>query len=168
MKATPAYILRNCALWLNNDLKVGQASEMTIPPMKAKTAEMRNAGMVTDREARMGYTRENASFKETAFDPHTIGTIAGLSDDDTLMITGALVDEDGTTTNATCYMRGFVKGFDPGAWKAGEVAEIDVEFAWNYLKLEVGGALLIEADDFTDPFEPSTNRGDVRAALLLN
>jgi P2 family phage contractile tail tube protein len=167
MKSTPALIMRQCALWLNGDLKIGQASEMTIPPFKMKTEKMRNAGMVTERNVRMGYERENATFKSTAFDPQAIGALNGLSDDDTMMITGALVDEDGTVTNATCYMRGFVEGSDFGNWKPGDVAEVDFDFHWTYLKLEVGDQELIEADDFNFAINGVSQTGDINSALLI-
>lgn len=167
MKSTPAYILRNCALWLNTDVKVGQISEMTIPPFKMKVEGMRNAGMATERNVRLGYERENATFKSTAFDPQAISALNGLSDDDTLMITGALVDEDGTVTNATCYMRGFVESYDPGTWKPGDMAPVDFEFHWTYLKLEVGGDEIIEADDFDFSIAGVSQTGGIKSALLL-
>lgn len=169
MKSTPAYILRNCAMFLNGDVKVGQTSELTLPPIKVKTEGFRNAGMVMEREARMGYERENAGFKMTALDPATVGAINGMvGTEDTVMFTGALVDEDGTVNNATCYMRGFLKDVDFGQWKAGAMAETDYKFVWEYLKIEIGGASVIEADDFDVTIGGVSQTGDIRAALLLN
>lgn len=169
MKSTPAFLLRDCAMWLNEDVKVGQASEMTIPPFKVKTEKIRNAGMVMEREIRQGYERENAKFKMTALDPATVAAINGMQGTtDTLMITGALVDEDGTTTNATCYLRGFLKEADFGSWKPGDKAETDYTFVWEYLKLEIGGAEMIEADDFNVTVGGQSQTADIRAALLLN
>ncbi len=169
MKSTPAFILRNAAMWLNEDVKVGQVAEMTVPPFKVKTDTLRNGGMVMEREVRMGYERENAKFKMTALDPAAINAINGMpGSDDTLMITGALVDEDGTVNNATCYLRGFLKGADFGNWKPGEKAETDYEFAWEYLKLEIGDSVLIEADDFDVTIGGVSQTGDIRSALLLN
>ncbi|NIZ11093.1 phage major tail tube protein [Pseudooceanicola sp. HF7] len=168
MKSTPAYILRNAAMWLNEDVKVGQVSEMTVPPFRVKTETMRNAGMVMEREVPMGYERENAKFKMTALDPATVATINGMpGTNGTLMITGALVDEDGAVSNATVYMRGFLKEVDFGSWASGEKAETDYAFVWEYLKLEIGGATLIEADDFDVSINGTSQTGDIRAALLL-
>lgn len=168
MKSTPAYILRNCALWLNEDVKVGQVSEITIPPFKVKTEKMRNAGMVMEREIAMGYERENAKFKMTALDPATVAAINGMpGTDDTLMITGALVDEDGTTNNVTCYLRGFLKEADFGSWKPGDEASTDYTFAWEYLKLEIAGDEIIVADDFDVTLGGVSQTGDIKSALLL-
>jgi P2 family phage contractile tail tube protein len=168
MKSTPAFMLRDCAMWLNTDIKVGQASELTLPPFKVKTDKIRNAGMVMEREVRQGYERENAKFKMTALDPATVGAINGMQGtEDTLMFTGALVDEDGTVSNATCYMRGFLKDVDFGTWKPGDKAETDYTFVWDYLKLEVAGSQMIEADDFNVSIGGVSQTGDIRAALLL-
>lgn len=168
MKTTAAYILRNATMWLKDDAKAGQVSEMTIPPFKVKTEKMRNAGMSMEREVPMGYERENAKFKMTALDPATVAAINGMpGTSDTLMITGALADEDGTFHNATCYLRGFLKGADFGNWKPGDKSETDCEFAWEYLKLEIGGTVLIEADDFDVTIGGVSQTGDIRAALLM-
>lgn len=169
MKTTPAYILKNCAMWLNNDVKVGQVSEMTLPPFKVKTEKLRNAGMVMEREVPQGYERENAKFKMTALDPATVAAINGMAGkDDTVMFTGALVDEDGTVTNATCYLRGFLKDVDFGTWKPGDKSETDYSFVWEYMKLEIGGQSMIEADDFEVSIGGVSQTGDISAALLLN
>jgi len=169
MKSTPAYLVKDCALWFNEDVKVGQAAAMTLPPFKAKTEKFRNAGMATDREARYGYERENAKFKELACDPQVIAAINTMpGTTDTLMITGALVDEDGVVTNATTYLRGFLKGIDFAEWKSGEKIEpIDCEFAWDYLKMEIGGNPMIEADDFDVSIAGVSQYADIRSALLL-
>lgn len=168
MKSTPAFIVRNCALWFNEDLKVGQASEMTIPPFKVKTEKMRNAGMVMEREVRMGYERENAKFKMTALDPATVSAINGMQGtEDTLMVTGALVDEDGVVNNATAYLRGMLKEVDFGNWKSGDKAETDYTFAWEYMKLEIAGSEMIEADDYNVTIGGVSQTDDIRAALLI-
>lgn len=169
MKSTPAYLLKDCALWFNEDLKVGNAASMTIPSFKAKTEKFRNAGMATDRETQYGYERENAKFKSLGLDPQIIGGInLRPGAEDTLMITGALVDEDGPVTNATVYMRGFNKGGEFAEWASGKQVEaIDAEFAWNFLKFEIGGTTIIEADDFDVAINGVSQYGDIRSALLL-
>ncbi|MFV0384876.1 phage major tail tube protein [Paracoccus sp. (in: a-proteobacteria)] len=168
MKSTPAYILRNATMWLKEDQKAGQVSEMTVPPFKVKAEKFRNAGMAMEREVPMGYERENAKFKMTALDPATIASINGMpGSTDTLMITGSLADEDGTINNVTCYLRGFLKEADFGSWKPGDKAEADYVFAWEYLKLEIGGSVVIEADDFDVSIGGVSQTGGIRSALML-
>lgn len=169
MKSTPAFLLKDCALWFNQDVKVGQATKMTLPPMKVKTETFRNAGMATERKARYGYVRENAKFSNLGFDPQILrgfNIMPGRNDE--LMITGALVDEDGVVNNATCYMRGFTEELNLAEWASGQkVDAIDSEFAWDYCKLEVAGTVLLEADDFDLAVNGESQYGAIRAALLL-
>ncbi len=169
MKTTPAYLLKDCVLWFDEDVKAGQATGMTIPSFKAKTEEFRNAGMATEREARYGYIRENAKFKQLGLDPQVAGAINTMpGTENTLMCTGALVDEDGTVTNATCYLRGFLKGIEFEEWKSGEkIDAMDCEFAWDYMKLEIGGQVIIEADDFDVSIGGQSQYGAIRQALLI-
>lgn len=168
MKSTPAFIFRNFAMWLNGDVKVGQVSEITLPPLKVKTDKMRNAGMMMEREVSQGYERDNAKFKMPALDPASVAAINAMpGTQDTLMITGALQDEDGTTSNVTCYLRGFIKTVDFGSWKPGDKAETEYEFAWEFMKLEIAGSVMFEADDFDVSIGGVSQTGDIRAALLL-
>lgn len=169
MKSTPAYILRNVALWLKEDVKIGQASEMTIPPIKVKMEKMRNAGMVMERDVPMGYEREPAKFKMPTLDPHSISAINGMpGGDDTLLITGALADEDGTVHSFRCYMRGVVKEVDFGNFKPGEKSETDYTFSWEYLKIEIDGDEIVEADDFDVSIAGDSQTGGLREALGLS
>ena len=168
MKSTPAYILRNCVLWVNNDVKAGQMSEVGIPAFKVKTESVRNAGMVRERQLAMGYETEDVKFKLTGFDPDTIVEVTGKpGSDKPFMVTGALVDEDGVTNNATLYLRGFMKSFAGGTWKPGDKAEAEFEFVWNYFKFQIGQRDLIEADDFDVSIDGVSQTGDIRSALLL-
>lgn len=169
MKNTPAYIMRNCALWVNEDVKVGQASEMGVTLPKEVTDKLRNAGMIKSRTIAMGYELEGNKFKLTAFDPATLRLIAPKTGPDIpIMVTGALVDEDGTVTNATFYGRGRIHSADAGSWKPGDKAELDCEMTLNYAKLEVGGEEIFEIDDFNYTLGGESQTGDIRAALLLS
>ena len=62
MKATPAFILRNCVLWADNDVKAGQTSDIGLNMPKEKTEKIRNGGMVKDRSIAMGYELEDLEF----------------------------------------------------------------------------------------------------------
>ena len=53
MKATPAFILRNCVLWADNDVKAGQTSDIGLNMPKEKTESFRNGGMIKERKAAM-------------------------------------------------------------------------------------------------------------------
>ncbi|QUS57363.1 phage major tail tube protein [Pseudovibrio brasiliensis] len=168
MKETPQYILRNCTIFVDRDSKVGNASEITIPKLTVKTESMRNAGMIKERDVVLGYEKLEMSFKMTAFDPETLklfGLAAGVEKD--FLATGALVDEDGTTHSATCYMRGFLREVDAGGWKPGDKAETDYQVSVHSMKLEIDGASIVEIDDFDVKIGGVSQNDSIRSALQL-
>lgn len=164
----PQFILRNCNIFIDRVSQIGQASEMAIPVPAEKTEEIRNAGMVLPIEVTMGYEKLEASAKFTSFDP-AILSLFGLKigTDKEFMITGALVDEDGTTRPVVAYLTGRIIKQDGGKWKSGDKAETDYSIVAKYYKLEIDGKPILE---FT-PFEVSVNgvsqTDKIRQALLV-
>lgn len=145
----PRFLMRNCTLWADSESKLGQIGDITPPVPQVKVEEMRNAGMVKPREINMGYEKLEFSFKMPGFDPQVL-KLFGLrpGTENPFMITGALVDEDGTDHSAVMTIRGFIKQADAGSWKAGDQAENDYMVSVNYYKLEVDGNEIYEMDDF--------------------
>ncbi|WP_068305275.1 phage major tail tube protein [Pararhodobacter sp. CCB-MM2] len=169
MKSTPAYILRNCALWVDEDIKVGQASEMSISMPKEKSESFRNAGMIKERKVPMGYEQDDLEFSLTAFDPATLKLMTGKPGvEHQFMVTGAHVDEDGTTHSAVYFVRGRLVSPDAGSWKPGDKAELKCSVVQNYAKLEIDGEEIFEIDDFEFSAGGVSQTGDIRAALMLN
>ena len=168
MSELPRYILRNCTIWADRESKVGQASEITLPVPEEKLEEVRNAGMVMPIEVPLGYEKLEMSFKMTAFDPQVL-KLFGLAPgrEKEFMVTGALVDEDGTVHSAVAYIRGRLKKADPGGWKPGDMAETDFEVAIRYYKLEIDGQQVVEMDPFEVSVGGSSQTGAQRAAMLL-
>lgn len=168
MKSTPAYILRNCAFWANEDLKLGQFSQCSISMPKEKTESFRNGGMIKDRKAAMGYEHDDLEFTMSAFDPATLKLLTGKpGTENPFMITGALVDEDGTVHSAKYYMRGRLISADAGSWKPGDPAELKCMVYQSYAKLEIDGEQIFEIDDFNYSVGGVSQTGDINAALLL-
>ena len=168
MKTTPAFILRNCALWADNDAKLGQMSEVSISMPKEKSEGFRNAGMVRERKVPMGYEHDDLEFTLTATDPATIKLMTGKpGDENPFMVTGALVDEDGQTHSAVYTVRGRLVSADAGSWKPGDKTELKCSVVQNYAKLEVDNQPIFEIDDFDFSIAGASQTGDIRAALLL-
>jgi len=168
MKSTPAYILRNCALWADSDVKVGQFSDVSINMPKEKNEGFRNGGMIKERKAGMGYELDDLDFTMTAADPATMKLMTGKpGTEHPFMVTGALVDEDGTTHSAVYYVRGRLTSADAGTWKPGDKAEMKCAVTQNYAKLEIDGEEIFEIDDFEYSVGGVSQTGDIRAALLL-
>lgn len=170
MKSTPSYLLKNCALWANEDVKVGQMSDVTINLPKEKTEGLLNAGMIRERQVGMGVLEhEPLEFTLSAFDPATLKLLtASPGTEVPFMVTGALKDEDGTTHSAVYYMRGRVVSNDPGTWKVGEKAELKCTVVQNYAKLEIDNQPIFEIDDFDYSVGGESQTGGIRDALLLS
>lgn len=168
MNESPRYILRNCTIFVDRVSKVGQASEMEIPVPEEKLEELRNAGMVMPIEVKLGFNKIGLSFKMTAFDPQVLklfGLRIGVITE--FMVTGALVDEDGTTHSAVAYVRGFLSQTKSDTWKPGDMNQTDYMVSARSYKLEVDGNPLIEMDPFEVLIGGISQTSDVRRAMLL-
>lgn len=168
MSNLPRFLLRNCMLWADRESYLGQIGDITPPALQAKMEEMRNAGMIKPREVNLGYEKLEFSFKMPSLDP-AIMKLFGLKPgiESQFMITGALVDEDGTEHSAVMTIRGSLKSADLGSWKPGEVSETDLQCSVNYYKLEIDGDEIIEMDDFDVNNGGASQYGGIREALLL-
>lgn len=164
----PSFLLRDCMLWADRESQLGQIGDITPPVPAAKLEEMRNAGMIKPREVNMGYEKLEFGFKMPGLDPQVL-KLFGLRPgfENPFMITGALVDEDGTEHSAVMTIRGFMKQADPGTWKTGDVASNDYMVSVNYYKLEIDGDPIYEIDDFDIKVGGESQRSGIRNALLL-
>lgn len=99
----------------------GICEEVTLPKIKYKTDEWRGAGMDAPLEIPVGLEKLEATFKfgEQTIEGYLSAGIA-LSGLVTANIFGHLFGMDGSTDVVTCVMRGWLKGLDPGTWKAGD------------------------------------------------
>ncbi|ASS56890.1 phage major tail tube protein [Rhizobium leguminosarum] len=164
----PRLLLRDCMLWADRESKIGQIGDITPPVPQKKLEEIRNGGMIKPREVSLGYEKLGFSFKMPGLDPQIV-KLFGLrpGSENSFLITGALVDEDGTVHSAVMTVRGFLNQLDHGNWKPGEMAENDNMVSVNYYKLEVDGEELIEMDDFDIKIGGVSQYQDIRNALLL-
>lgn len=149
-KRKPAYILKDCSLALEGDVRIGQTSSITIPVLERKMEEFRNSGMIKPREVAMGYNATRATFGETAFDP-TVMTLYGITggSNRNLIAYGYLESEDGREHAARFEMvADFVK-IDAGQWQTGEKAETEYEVAVHEGRLIVDDNEIYAYDDFS-------------------
>lgn len=168
MSNLPRMILRDCLLYANRVNLLGQIGDITLPIPDTKTEEMRNGGMIKPRKVSMGFNSLELGFKMPGLDPDTM-KLLGLKPgvDTPFMVTGAAVDEDGTTHSAVATIRGKLRKADPGNWKPGDLPENDYMVDVNYYKLEIDGAEIYEMDDFDFKVGGVSQFGDIRNALLI-
>lgn len=168
MSNLPGFILRNCMLWADRNSQLGQVGDITPPVPQEKLEEVRNAGMIRPREVKLGYEKLEFSFKMPSVDPEMLKLFGLKPGTETpFMITGALIDEDGTEHSAVLTIRGFLKQTDPGNWKPGEMSETDFQVAVHYYKLEIDGKEIMEMDDFDYKAGGVSQHSGIRNMLLL-
>lgn len=166
MSQLPNYIMRNCNIFVDRTSKIGQASEVTLPAPEVQTEEIRNAGMHSPIDVPLGIVKPEASFKMTAFDPQVLalyGVTPGNYKDFLMM--GALVDQDGTTHSAECFIRGFLQKFDPGSWKPGDLSETDLMVSIYSYKIKVDDAEIVSVDPFEVSVGGVSQTGSIARAL---
>lgn len=169
MSDLPRFILRNCTIFVDRTSQIGQASEIELPVPKEKVEELRNAGMVMPIEVKLGYEKLELKFKMTSFDPQVL-KLFGLKIGDIreFMVTGALVDEDGTTHSAVAYVRGFLTESKADSWKPGDKKnENDYTVSVRYYKLEIDGEPIVEMDPFSVSIGGTSQTENIRRALLV-
>jgi P2 family phage contractile tail tube protein len=168
MSKLPSFLLRDCTAWIDRVSKLGQIGDVTVPALGIKTEELRNSGMIKPREIHLGYEKLEFTVKLPGVDPQVYALFGLRPGSDTqIIVTGALVSEDGTTVNATLTLRGFFKGANGGSWKPGELGENDHSFAVHYYKMEIAGEAILEVDDFDVVVRGQSQRGDINQALLI-
>ncbi|WFS02765.1 phage major tail tube protein [Rhizobium tumorigenes] len=164
----PSFLMRNCMLYVDRVNKIGQIGDITPPVPKKKMEEMRNAGMIKPRDIDLGYEKLEFSFKMPGLDPQIIKLFGLKPGVETLfMITGALVDEDGTEHSAVMTVRGNINSSHHGSWKPGDQAENNYQCSVNYYKLEIDGENVLEVDDFDVVSGGVSQYAGIRNSLLL-
>lgn len=164
----PSFILRDCMLYADRQNKIGQIGDLTPPVPEAKREELRQAGMIKPRMIHMGYNALEFSFAMAGLDPQILqlfGLAPGV--ETPFMVTGALVDEDGTVHSAVMNIRGKVYKPDPGTWKGGDLPSNAYAVDVNYYKLEIDGNPIYEVDDFDIKVGGVSQQQSIRTALLL-
>ena len=169
MAKKPAYIIKDCSIAVEGDVRIGQAKTMTIPVIERKVEEMRNAGMIKPREVAMGYEKLEASFTETAFDP-AVMSLYGVhpNRDQNVIIYGYLESEDGTEHAARAECVVMFKSLNAGDWAPGEAAETEYQLAVHEVRLFVDDDLIYEMDDYGASFNGVREQPGRTAALRLS
>lgn len=169
MSNLPGFILRNCMLWADRESKLGQIGDVTPPVPTEKLEEIRNAGMIRPREVKLGYEKLEFGFKMPSIDPQILKLFGlKIGADTPFMITGALIDEDGTEHSAVLTIRGFLKSSDMGTLQPGEASETDMQCAVHYYKLEIDGDEIMEMDDFEYKSGGVSQTGNIKNLLLID
>lgn len=149
----PAYVLKDCTLFVNGVSKVGQSQEISLPVLEIKTEEMRNGGMIKPREVFFGFSVLQASFTLAGFDPAMFGLFGiTIGQEFPLFAYGYMQSENGKQHSARAEMGVMMKKVDPGTWKPGEPAPTEHEVAVQNFRLFVDDEEIASVTDFDAVF----------------
>ena len=140
-------ILKNINMFIDGNGLAGQVESFTLPKLTLKTEDFRPGGRDVAVKVDMGMEPLESKFTLIGFHAAVLklwGLSAGR--DIPLTLRGALENEDGTIVPAVCNLRGKLIEVDPGDWKPGEAAKLNVTLNAHYYKLSVDGEDVHEVD----------------------
>ena len=150
-----ADIIHNINLFYDGNSYMGKIAEMTLPKLAPTLVEHMAGGMSAPVDVPMlAHEKLETEMVLKAFDVPTLKTFnVGLGRPVPLTARGAIQDDDGTKHAVAVQMRGIVKEFDMGTWKAAEEATLKMGLSLRYYRLTYDGADVYEADPINMVFK---------------
>jgi P2 family phage contractile tail tube protein len=147
MKITKVY---DANVYLNNNSKHGEASEVTCPDIAAVMSDYSALGMVGSAEFFNGFDKMEATIKWTYPDNEVKMATANFMKPVDLMIRSTKSEYDGggiqSETPIVIYLKGYSKQHQGGGYKKGEDTTPESTFSILYYKEEVDGEEIVELD----------------------
>lgn len=143
-----ADVIRNINLFIDGRGYAGKVEEMTLPKLSPTLQEYKAGGMSAPIDVPMGsHDKLEAELTLRAFDPEVL-KLFSVNPGSVVPFTarGALQDDDGSVRAVAVTMRGLIKEYDMGAWKAADEVKLKLGLSLRYYKLEYDGQVLIESD----------------------
>jgi P2 family phage contractile tail tube protein len=139
--------LFNTNLFVDGISFAGDVPELTLPKLAVKTEAYRAGGMDGEVDMDMGLEKLDASFTTNGVRKEAM-KFFGLADGTAFngSFRGSFKGLKGTGVGVTATVRGTLKEFDPGSWKAGDKAEFKYAIGLTYYKLEIDGSVMYEID----------------------
>lgn len=143
-----ADIIRNINLFVEGQGYAGKIEELTLPKLTPLVQEYKAGGMSAPIDVLMGgHEKLEAELSLKAFDPKVLKLFrVNPGKDISFVARGALQDETGTIKAVSVTLRGFIKEYDMGAWKAADEVQLKLGLSLNYYRLEYAGDTIIESD----------------------
>lgn len=140
-------VLKNFNLFVDGRGYAGRAEEVNLPKITVKTEEFRAGGMDSPVELDMGTDKLECSFSLSEYNQEVLTLWGIVVDADTPFVFRGAVQRQGEDAEPViAKVRGRIKEFDPGAWKAGDKAVAKLTVAVTYYQLTVNGAVAVEID----------------------
>lgn len=125
----------------------GRLNSGQLPKLVIKMEEFRDGGMDAPVELDMGSEKMEAEYGFAEYDPNLLSLWGLIGQTKTLILTGSMEGEDGSTTPIVGTLTGVVKQSDFGDWKSGgEKTELKLMHAVRYFQLMIGARQVYEID----------------------
>lgn len=139
-------VLKNFSLFVDGRGLAGTVDTLTLPKLTLKTEEYRGGGMDAPVELDMGMEKLEGTFALAEYNPDMMA-LYGLASPNTQLTARGAMRRDGEDAVAVVVnMTGQVKEVDPGDWKAGDMSTGTFAYALRYLKITIGGRVVVEID----------------------
>lgn len=141
-------IIRNINLFVDGKGFAGQIDEITLPKITPTLQEYKAGGMSAPIDIAMGsHEKMEADFTLKSFDPQILKLFnVNFGNDISFTARGAIQTNTGETIAVIVNMKGIIKEFDMGTWKAADEVKLKVSMSLRHYKLEYDGEVLIESD----------------------
>ncbi|MCF6775996.1 phage major tail tube protein [Thiotrichales bacterium 19X7-9] len=139
-------ILLNFGVYLDGYGYLGEASEVQLPKITLKTAELSAAGISGIIEVDLGKVEKmESSFKLKGVHIKPINAL-GLGNSIPLILRAAIKNADGTIKQIIIEMRGLIKEIDHGTFNSEDMGETSVLMSVHYYRLSEDNEDIIEID----------------------
>ena len=139
-------VLKNFSLFVDGRGLAGTIDTLTLPKLTLKREEFRGGGMDAPVELDMGMEKLEGSFVLAEYNPDMIA-LFGLAGAGTQLTARGAMRRDGEDAVAVVVnMTGQVMEVDPGDWKSGDMSTGTFAFSLRYLKITIGGRVVVEID----------------------
>lgn len=139
-------VLKNFTLFVDGRGLAGTIDTLTLPKLTTKMEEFRGGGMDAPVELDMGMEKLEGSFALAEYNPDMLALVGLASANTQLTARGAIRRDGEDAVPVVVNMTGQVKEWDPGDWKSGDMSTATHAFALRYLKITIGGRVLVEID----------------------
>jgi uncharacterized protein len=142
--------LTNANVYVNGSSFLGKAAEIDLPKITAVMAEHQALGMVGKIDLPSGFEKMEARIKWNSMYPDAMKRMANPFEMVSLQCRSSL--EDYTAGGRTgeqavvCFMKAQFKEVPMGNFKQHENVELESQLTVTYVKLEIGGEVIVEFD----------------------
>lgn len=141
-------ILHNFHVHIDDRGYAGLAKEVTPPTITSKVLEIFAGGMAAPVDVPMGsFEKLEAEVVLLGQSPEVLKRMGVVQGSEVpLTVRGAMSDGDGSQSNITLSMRGYITEISRGTWAAGEETPLTVKMAVHYYKEVQAGEEILEID----------------------